>query len=205
VALSLYVRQHEIIIVQGSENQNLVFDLFTTGMNPCVGLVLWHPKFCALAHVDDVDDIPQFAPVVAQFSKHCEAERGTTTKPFALVVMAHGVGGGQGWWSEHMKTNIIKLCENSKIAVDVVRPMKPGDNCAMVKVNVSNGACNFHFDPAEKGVEVQRKPETEGWYRTPIGSVFRFGFFRKVGEEVYVAYVKGTDSAAVESALAESE
>lgn len=205
MAYSLRVRQHEIIIVQGSDNQNFVFDLLTIGMNPCVGLVLWHPKLCALAHIDDPGDIPQFAPVIAEFSKHYKAGSGSATKPFASIVMAHGVGGGAGWWSEHMKSDIESLCNKSNIAANVVRPMKPGDEAAMVKINVSNGARNYHFSPSQACVQIQRTPGGEDWVTNPLGAVFRFGFFAgKAGEIASVNYIKGTDSQAVTDALAKT-
>jgi hypothetical protein len=203
MAYSLLVRQHEIIIVQGAENQNLVFDLFTVGMNPCVGLVLWHPKLCALAHIDDPADIPQFAPVIAQFSKYCKDGSGSVTKPFASIVMAHGIGGGKGWWSEHMKCDLETLCSKSNVVVSVVRPMKPGDEAAMVKVTVSNGARGYDFPPGQASVQIQRNPRAEDWVTRPIGAFFRFGFFAgKDGEIASINYVKGTDTQAVTDALA---
>jgi hypothetical protein len=206
MAYSLEVRQHEILIVQGSENQNLVFDLFTVGMNPCVGLILWHPNFCALAHIDDPSCIGLLSPAAARFSEHCKATRGSVPKPFALIVMAHGVGGGKGWWSEHMKSDIESLCGNSGVAVEVVRPQMQGD-AVNAQVTVSNGARNYSFKYGDKmRFSIDKKPESETWYKRLDGTEFSFGFFQRASVgTASILYVKGSHAEGVAKALAGSE
>lgn len=66
--IAIRVRQNEAIVVQGDHMGGVSY-LFTEGMNPCIGLVLWHKKICAMAHIDDWVSIGQCKGLISHFVK----------------------------------------------------------------------------------------------------------------------------------------
>ena len=111
------VRQNEIVVV-GKSRMAEVSSMFTLGMNPCIGLVLWSEEMCALGHFQEWDTIAQCGPVVKHF---CKISSPGLRK--AVIVMAtvtkDNLKFKSAWHSEAMKHDLDKLIP---LAYQVVKP-----------------------------------------------------------------------------------
>ena len=58
MAINIPVRQREVVLVEGA-HMGEVACMYTLGLNPCIGLVLWDRKSCVMGHFDGLETIDQ--------------------------------------------------------------------------------------------------------------------------------------------------
>jgi len=190
MSIQIEVRQNEVIVVQGT-NMAEVSHLFTVGLKPCIGLVLWHESICALGHFHDWESMEQCAPLISHF-KECSSQGKRT----AVIVRAKGATSKEAWHSEHMSSDLANLLSQCfpVTTVNNVYPAPLGEG-AKVKVNLSNGKIDYVFDYALPS-DIKRDPAaaTTTWVSRPWSSKdIIFGFYDgsstinyKKGSEEYI-------------------
>ncbi len=187
---AIEVRQNEVVVVLGSMMAE-VSNMFTMGMNPCVGLVLWSPTMCALGHFHDWETIAQCGVVAERF---CEVS--STGQRKAVIVLAKGAQEkGNAWHSEAMKGDLEKLV--NPLDVEVVRPAPSGEG-AKVKIRLKDGKLVYYF-AYEKGTSLLRTP-AEDWTAKPQAVAFLVVGVVGPGPDK-ILYVKGDQPVQLKLAL----
>jgi hypothetical protein len=154
-----------------------VSSMFTMGMNPCIGLVLWSKEMCAVGHFHDWEKTPiaQCGVVVKQF---CRVSSPNSRR--AVIVMATVTEPDKAWHSEAMKVDLDKVVP---LAYEVVKPAA----VANVKISLKDGKLDYNF-AYENGTKLARTP-IDNWTARPTGADFLvIGVF---GSPDKIQYVKG--------------
>jgi hypothetical protein len=170
MAIQIEVRQNEVIVVRGQYIAE-VSHLFTVGMNPCIGLVLWGEDICALGHFHDWESIEQCAPLISHFME-CS---GKASRKAVIVKAPAAVGGKHAWHSEAMKCDLMKMIPGA-LPVNIVSKA-PSDDAAKVKVTLADGKLDYLFS-YEKPDVIKRDPENASWTTKPeVLPYILFGFY----------------------------
>lgn len=190
--INIDVRQNEIVVVKGS-SMSKVSSMFTMGMNPCIGLVLWSEEMCALGHIHDWETTPiaQCSVVVKHF---CRVS--SPSKRKAVIVMAK-VGDGEeaarkAWHSEAMKVDLDKVIP---LAYQVVKRGDPAD----VKISLENGELDYTFKNGD-ATKLARMPK-EDWTGRPDSQQNKFLVIGVFGPNNTIQYVKGDQPEQLEQVL----
>lgn len=140
-AVLIEVRQNELLVVPPSRMDDVHY-MYTVGLSPCVGLVLWCPVTCAVGHFHGWDTIGQAESVIAHFATLAAEHPG---KKKAVIVRAIGntIKGG-AWHSERMVSDLQDLLRAQGLRGDEVRPAPSGES-AKVCVNLADGTIEHQF------------------------------------------------------------
>jgi hypothetical protein len=192
MSTKIAVRQNEVVVVQGSMMEE-VSSMFTVGMNPCIGLVLWSPTMCALGHFHDWDTMGRCGVVIKHFCKVS-----STGQRKAVIVRAKGeIHGGSAWHSEAMNVDLEKLLK--PLTAEVVRPAPPGES-AKVKITLEDGNLNYGFS-GQSSTSFVRTP-VEDWTSHP--HLAKFLVIGVYGGSNKIRYVHGDKDVELQDLLSET-
>ena len=167
MAISIYVYQGEIVVVKGRENLELVEDIWTDGLGPCVGLVLWSRDLLAVGHLDSPDDeqLKDCRPLIETLKKRSPRQ--------GFLIGARGQTGNNVWPSYRARVTLSSMFETEPT---ILLPAPLGHS-AKVKL-FKDGNIQTDFEPS-KSNQLPRGTGKPPWHIPRHGTDFTFSFLEK--------------------------
>jgi hypothetical protein len=198
-AVTIDVRQNEVIVVPPKMMRDVQY-MYTGGLSPCVGLVLWCSEMCAVGHFHTWETIGQCEPLVVKF-----AELSKDQPRKAVIVRAIGnTAKGGAWHSEHMVSDLQALLSAQGLRGEEVRPAALGES-AKVCVCLDGGEIEYAFtyarDSKLKRVAPSGYDDENGtdWIARPISA--SYVVIGVCEREVGICYERGYSTQLVRNLL----
>jgi hypothetical protein len=205
-AVTIDVRQNEVVVVT-SELMNTVHYMFTVGLSPCVGLVLWCPAMCVVGHFHHWNTMDHCDAVIERF-----AEVSGDHKRARKCVLIRAIGNplkGAGWHSEHMVSDMRDMLKKYGLSSDEVRPARNAES-AKVCVCLEDGAIEYGFNAPAQGSKHERTilggEGLPDWVKRPTSAEHLvIGVYKAGADKNEIHYRRGHEAELLRSLLQEWE